>query len=180
MLNYHQDRVNRTFKVFFPHHDPLSLKGLIKNIPPSGKLKCRIVYGEDNHLIEFQQYSNRKISSLKLIEADQLDYSFKFLNRSALDDLYAQRESAEDIIIVKNGVVTDSYFANLAFFDGSEWWTPLSPLLKGVKRQYLLDKGELKEKGILKSDLSKYQKVSLVNAMMDLREVEVEIPNIGV
>jgi len=178
LLRYHQDRVDRTFMIFFPDHDSLSLKGLVQNIPASGKFKCRIVYGEGHQSVEFIPYPNRKITALKLVESDQVDYAFKYLHRTQLEELYAKRESADDVIILKDGLVTDSYFANLAFYDGAVWWTPDTPLLKGVKRQYLLDRGEIKEKQILKADLLKFQKVSLINSMLDLGKVEVEISEI--
>ena len=54
----------------------------------------------------------------------------------------------DEVVIVKNGFISDTTISNLAFFDGSEWHTPNTPLLKGTKRAELLDSGFLKEKTI--------------------------------
>ena len=54
------------------------------------------------------------------------------------NQLIEKRKHADDIIIVKNGLVTDSFYANLAFLKNGIWFTPETPLLLGVQRQFLL------------------------------------------
>ena len=75
-----------------------------------------------------------------------------------------------EILILKNGLITDVSFANIAFYDGKGWYTPDSPLLKGTKRAYYIEKGLLIEKRISPADLPKYQKARLINAMLDLED----------
>ena len=171
-LDAHQQRVDSTFSKFFKAPS-FRLKNLLFNVPASGKHKCRIIYDEEVQSIEFDKYEKKEISSLKFVEADDLIYDFKKKDRSKLTSLYEQRGAADDIIVVKNGLCTDSYFANLALFDGEKWLTPKSPLLKGTKRQKLLDEGRLEERDIMKSEIGKITKVSLINAMLDLGEVEI-------
>ncbi|HET6559925.1 MAG TPA: aminotransferase class IV, partial [Prolixibacteraceae bacterium] len=85
----------------------------------------------------------------------------------------------DDIIIIKNGYVTDSFTANLLFFDGGRWFTPTTPLLKGTKRQWLLEKGFIVEKEIREENIPAYSKVGLVNAMIEMEEMPVvDIKNI--
>ncbi len=49
-------------------------------------------------------------------------------------------------LCVKNGLVTDCTIGNLVFFDGTGWVTPDQPLLKGTKRQALLDRKLVRKK----------------------------------
>jgi 4-amino-4-deoxychorismate lyase len=61
------------------------------------------------------------------------------------------------------------------FFDGTNWYTPTAPLLKGTKRQYLLDEGIISEWEIREEDIPGYQKVGLINALIDFEEMPVII-----
>jgi 4-amino-4-deoxychorismate lyase len=90
---------------------PLSLADFL-HIPEEcrqGLFKCRVTYGPDIESIEFEPYRKRTVRSLKLVVSDEIEYSFKFKDRSALEALFAQRGDCDDIIIVKNGLVTDSF-----------------------------------------------------------------------
>ncbi|MEQ9287282.1 MAG: aminotransferase class IV family protein [Cyclobacteriaceae bacterium] len=177
-LGYHQNRLEKTFAVFFSS-PPFKLAECIKDIPSKGKHKCRVVYSETEIHVDISPYPTRQISSLKLVYDNDIAYPYKYQDRSALDQLYAQRQHCDDIIIVKDGLCTDSYFANLAFFDGAQWLTPKHPLLPGTKRQKLLDHGLIKSADITIKALDSYSKVSLINAMLDLGEVEVLVDNIS-
>ncbi|MDP4679721.1 MAG: aminotransferase class IV [Cyclobacteriaceae bacterium] len=173
-LALHQSRVDGTFKHFYSQ-SPIQLGEIIKNVPIIGKHKCRIVYDASNVEIEFQSYPKRHINTLKVVEGSHIDYDFKYEDRTELRSLFEQREDCDDILIVKNGLFNDSYFANLALFDGKKWFTPKSPLLKGVRRQALLNEERISEHDISVDDINLYSKVSLINAMLDLGEVIVSI-----
>lgn len=175
LIDLHQERVNRTFLEFFPQYTPIKLSDIVQNIPAKGKYKCRVEYSFELHSIEFIFYQTPSIHSLQVVQSDSIEYEYKSTKREDLDRIFEQRGLADDIIIVINGRVTDSYFANLVFFDGKKWWTPDRPLLQGIKRQSLINLGMLKTKKIFKKDLSIFQKVSLINAMLDLGEVEVSL-----
>lgn len=178
MLKLHQKRVTKVFARFFPTHKPIDLTTVIQNTPLQGKYKCRIVYNHDVIASGFTPYQNPVIKSLKIVPGKDPCYGYKFANRMVLDNLYRQRGEADDIIIIRQGLVTDSYYANLAFFDGQSWWTPARPLLQGVKREALVAAGKLKKARILADDIASFTKVSLVNAMLDLGEVEVSVKSI--
>jgi 4-amino-4-deoxychorismate lyase len=83
------------------------------------------------------------------------------------------RGDCDEIILVKNGLITDTSYSNLAFFDGVQWYTPEHPLLNGVRRQALLKQKRVREKRITPDELGSFVKLSLINAMLDLGEVEV-------
>lgn len=174
-LGYHQSRLNRSMAELFPGAEPIDLSQSI-SIPERCKIgifKIRVVYGLVIETIEIDPYQFRSIERLKVVHHPNIDYHLKYTDRQILDDLFAQRGAYDDIIIVKNGLVTDSYAANLLFFDGQKWRTPSIPLLKGVKRQVLLDQGIIIEKDISLHDINSYQKVGLVNAMVDFEEMPI-------
>jgi 4-amino-4-deoxychorismate lyase len=175
LLSLHQARLDRTFAKFFPLDSVLDLVKIITNIPFDGKHKCRLEYDARSYAIDYQPYQAKVINSIQIIHDNNLDYEYKSTNRSSLDLLYQKRKEADDIIIIRNGFVTDSYYANLAFFDGNDWWTPRNPLLKGVKREFLLANHQIKTKEIYERDLSSFSKVSIINAMLDIGEMEIPV-----
>jgi 4-amino-4-deoxychorismate lyase len=174
-LEYHQNRMNLAMSELFPEKAKIELEKEIsipKNCIP-GIFKVRILYGETLEKIEIEPYTFRIIQSLKIVQHERIDYHLKYTNRQILQDLFAQRGDCDDIIIIKNGFVTDSFAGNLLFFDGKNWLTPTTPLLMGTKRQFLLDHGMIVERKIRKEDIRAYQKVGIVNALIDFEEMPV-------
>lgn len=171
LLDLHQKRVQRTFDQFFPDSTPPQLIKLVPDRISEHKHKIRVTYNGSQTNVEIEAYIQRALESVKMIQAsDGLDYSYKSEDRSALQNLFDQKGNADEIVIVKNDLVTDSFFANLAFWDGSDWYTPDTFLLNGVRRQHLLSMGQIKEMRIVKSMIKSFEKVSLINAMLDLGE----------
>jgi 4-amino-4-deoxychorismate lyase len=180
-LRYHQARFNLTRRVLFRLKEEINLEKFIQ-IPDecrTGLFRCRVIYGEKIEKIEFHQHQYRTIKSLKLTEANDLDYRFKFTSREKLNALFEQRENCDDILIVKNGFITDSFIANVVFFDGRKWWTPDTPLLPGTQRARLIHEKKISVCPVHSTDLPKYQKAGLINAMQDLENMpEISISNI--
>ena len=140
--------------------------------------KCHVVYNELIVQVKFEPYKPRIIKTLQLVQADSIQYEHKFLDRSCLDKL-SETTLADDVLIVKNGLLTDTSFANIVFFDGDRWVTPSTPLLHGIKREYYLEIGRIKEVEITVEDLPHFQKAILINAMLDLETGPlIEIKNI--
>ncbi|WP_372948809.1 aminotransferase class IV family protein [Mariniphaga sp.] len=169
-LRYHQARFNLTRRALFHRKDEINLENVIQ-IPDEfrkGLFRCRVIFGEKIEKVEFHPHQYRSVKSLKLIEANDLDYRFKYTNREKLNTLFEQRESCDDILIVKNGFITDSYISNVVFFDGRKWWTPDTPLLPGTQRARLIHEKKISVCPISSVDLAKYQKAGLINAMQDL------------
>ena len=168
----HVERIFRTTLNFFA--EPLTVQ-LVDNIIPesyhNGVVKCRIVYGREIVSIGFEPYNMRKIQSLAVIESDTIDYSYKYLNRNTINELFAQRGDCDDILIVKNSLITDSSYSNVVFkdFDGG-LYTPKSTLLDGTKRRKLLEAGIILEKEIHLNDIKSYVGLYLINAMIDIED----------
>jgi len=169
-LRYHQLRFEKTRQDSCDLKNHPSLDQVIR-VPErfrKGLCKCRILYGRNIDLIEYEPYEISAVSSLKLVYSESISYRYKFSNRSVLKELFAQRGSCDDIIIVRRGFVTDSYTANVIFWNGSGWVTPDTPLLPGTMRASLLEKGVLTKERITMEDLSRFQQIRLINAMKDM------------
>ena len=99
-----------------------------------------------------------------MLRSDSIQYLYKG-DRSDLIKLYTQRGEADDIIIIKDGFVTDSYWSNLIFRRDGRWYTPDTPLLRGTMRQYLLDEKQIESRTIHQYDLRSYNAVMTINAL---------------
>lgn len=169
-LSYHQNRLETSLqslgidKVY-------DLKALITP-PPNGIFRCRFLYDANHYFIEFIPYTPKKIISLKLIDADEIEYSLKYAERKNLDFLYNHRAESDDVLIVKNGFLTDTTIANIALLIAGKWITPEAPLLMGTTRARMLDEGVIIPAPLRVDDIAKATKIALMNAMIDFLEVE--------
>lgn len=176
-LPYHQARMELTIRHFFPNLalGPMPcLERLIKPRSDMRLFKARVVYGPNGvELVEYAPYSMRPISSLQIVYDNSIDYSYKSTDRSPLLALTAKKADCDEIVIVKNNLVTDTSFTNLAIFNGHEWLTSKHPLLHGTKRASLLHQGLIKEADITVEDLRRAQSIRLFNAMIEFGEREI-------
>lgn len=172
LLPYHKARLNRTRRDLWNTSTPLDLweRLEIPDFVNEEKHKCRVTYGPEILTIEWERYLPRPIKSLLLVVDDTIEYSYKYKNRDHLNQLHAQRGDCDDVLIVKNGLLTDTSYANIALFDGLNWYTPEVPLLPGTQRAFLLDEGVLIPREIKVDDLVRYSSVKLFNAMLDWEE----------
>ena len=178
-VDYHQNRIEKAFSVQFPLHMPWNLSELFKNLelPESGLYKLRFLYGSKNHHIEWASYTPRAVRSLKLTEIGDYTYDHKFLDRDYIQNLFQQRGQADDILMIKNGCVTDTSYANIALLDQHDHWiTPDKPLLEGTSRARLITEGVISVKRILVKDLGQYKGIKPFNALMPLDDARPFIP----
>jgi 4-amino-4-deoxychorismate lyase len=131
----------------------------------TGIYRCRVIYEESVISTEFIPYRPAAVSTLKIVRADDIDYSLKYLDRTCLTRLI-DREVADDVLILRNGFVTDTSYSNIAFTDGLRWYTPDTPLLRGTMREQLLREGAVSEKTIRVEDLDRFTGFRLINAML--------------
>ena len=178
--NRHNRRLNDTRAHFWPESTPLQLRDHLSSLGyEAGIVKARVVYGEKGiEDVSYSPYTMRHVHSLALIQADHIDYTYKSTGREPLNRLFALRGACDDILIVKQGLLTDTSIANIALSDGTHWYTPAHPLLKGTKRAALLEEGILQEKDIRPEDLPSFSTVRLFNAMIDWGELELPVRNI--
>jgi len=189
-LDLHEERMNSAMAKIYGNSEFVELEDILYSKLTqwmetqgedviTGKIKCRVLYEREVLDVEFAPYNMRTINSLKVVYDDSIDYSIKTADRSALNKLYDQRGDCDDILIIKNGLVSDAWAANVLFYDGKGWFTPRTPLLEGTKRRLLLNLEIIKETDIRVENIKSYQKIRLVNAMIDFEdEVDVEISNI--
>lgn len=179
-LPHHQARMDKSVKEIFHRQNDIQLKDFLQtqSYPTQGLVKCRIVYDTRIHTIEFVRYTQKPVNSLKIIKADSIAYANKYEDRSALHQLYQLREDCDDVLIVKNGFLADSYYSNVILYDGGDWFTPSTPLLAGTMRQYLLETGKISEATIRVEDIRLFQKVKLINSMLGLNGPELSISQI--
>lgn len=177
-LSYHTQRMNHTIHCFYPKAKDINLEDILHSQIIDGQQKCRIIYSDQVEEITCNTYIKKGIKSLQIIHNDTIDYAFKWADRKMLSDLLKLKGACDEIIIIKQGYVTDTSYTNIAFFDGEKWYTPDTPLLAGTCRASLIDKGILSIKKISETDIWKYEKVSLINAMMNLGELEMPISSI--
>ena len=177
-LAYHNKRMNETRATHFGQLSPLNLFDYIMPPQGEGRTKCRVIYHEKIEEVTYVPYTVRPIHSLQLINSDVIDYHHKSTDRDALNNLFAQRCNKDDVLIVKNGLLTDTSIANIALFDGKDWFTPSTPLLKGTQRAFLLDQELIDEKQIRIEDLHFYQQITLFNAMIPFGEIVFSTNNI--
>lgn len=135
-------------------------------------VKCRVLYGCGGpERVEFEPYTVRRVCSLRMVEGDNLDYHLKFADRSHLMALRNRSMGADEVIVVKNGFVTDTSYSNLIFRTTDGFLTPAQPLLRGVMLRHLLDQGKvssvaLRPEDILPENRYGITEAFLINAML--------------
>ena len=179
-LKLHQQRVNKAFADFYPDEEPINIVAQLNQFtfPQEGIFKCRMVYDVDVQSLEFAPYVRRDIHSLKLVETDMESRPYKMEDRSALNAAFALRDGCDDVLLVKDALLSDASYSNIALYDGENWITPRLPLLYGVNRAQLISEGKLIEKDIKPVDLVNFQYICLFNSMIEFGELKLEISSV--
>ncbi len=165
-LEYHEKRIANTIAM------NLNLQDYIYPIS-NELLRCKVIYDERGILsVDYSPYIKKEIKTFKLILNDKIEYSKKYLDRNSLDILYKKKEFCDEIIIIKDGLVTDTSIANIAIFDGINWLTPKKALLEGTIRDKLLFEKEIFEADITVEMLKASKKFALMNAMIGFNLLE--------
>ena len=162
-IHWHQRRIANTVG--------LNINLLEYIYPPSNQLlKCKVTYDKDGILdISYATYNERKINSFKVVIDNDIEYEYKSRNRDKIDYLFSKKENADEIIIIKNNLITDTSIANIALYISNHWYTPKSPLLNGTCKDRLIEEKFLIEKDLTIDDLLSTKKIALMNAMIDFK-----------
>lgn len=166
-LSDHETRMNRTRRALWGCRSDLNLDEMI-SVPhgfQEGVYKCRVLYETALLQVTFEPYAIRPVRSIRLVEDDAFDYAHKWADRSRFA-AHLQVAGTDDILIVQNGCLTDTSYANIAFWDGRRWLTPATPLLSGTCRRRLIQSGILSEERITPGDLRHFSHARLINAML--------------
>ncbi len=180
LLDYHKKRMEHSCNQLTDERISFDISSTLKEVcptlDPNQTYKCRLTYTPHSiQSISFLPYQIKLIQQLKIVASNTIEYQHKWENRQEINRLFAQKDGADDILIIKNGRVTDTSYCTPLFYDGQKWWTSSTPLLAGTQRQYLLDQGIITSTIINQKDIAKYEKVRLVNAMIPF-EVAPDIP----
>ncbi|MFH0895479.1 MAG: aminotransferase class IV family protein [Bacteroidota bacterium] len=177
---YHEQRMMRSLHALYGLTEPWSLLQLIP-IPvefQKGIFRCRITFDSEIRSVEFTPFIRRTINSLQIVHADNIKYEHKYSDRSVIDACFAQRGSADDILIIRNGFVTDTSFSNVIFQEGNTWYTPETYLLRGTARERLLSEKIIESRVIREEDILKYSHVSLINVLNEPGELVIPVSSI--
>ena len=161
---FHNARLNHTIRQNFSLCANYDISDYITPPREQGIFRCKMIYDTEVHEVTLAPYQKKTYQSFRCIDAD-IDYPYKSTDRSAIDRLFAQRGECDDIIIVRDGLLTDTAIANIALFDGLHWYTPRTPLLEGTLRASLLADNSIKTKDLDRKSLQKCTKFAIMNAM---------------
>ena len=173
-LDLHLERSSKTCLYYFGVKTALPFNTIINEFRSShsgGIYKLKIIYTSKIEHFTIEPYQPKIVKSLKIIKGGNIDYSFKYEDRSELEKLLSLKGECDDIIIIKNGFVTDTSYSNLVFSEGEQFFTPSSFLLNGTKRKQLLRDGKIIEKEIKIEDISRYSNVFMINSMLDFVQI---------
>ena len=178
-LEWHQRRVDATLKNFYPaHQHSWDLEACI-DIPSefqTGITRCRILYDAHTISIHYFHYNRQRIETLKLIDIPTgFDYGYKYADRKVLEDLFAKKDDRDDILMVREGWITDTSIANIAFKANERWYTPSMPLLAGTTWKRLVSRGILIPRPINQKEIMIFDSFKVFNALNDF-DTAVEIP----
>lgn len=189
LIDFHNNRVNNTINHFFGFNPQIDLNLLLPNPDKykTGTYKCRLTYSNYIENIEITPYVIRTIKKLKIIDLDGPDfymkyksfnYDFKYRDRTLIDSFLKGIGDKSDVLFIKNGSLTDTSFSNVVLYEKEKWITPATFLLNGVKRRYLLENNYIMEEKISLDSISRFIKISLINAMLDPGDIEINIHDV--
>lgn len=164
-LAFHQERLDFAFKYYFKMPNKILLADIIQ--PPldfcRGLVRCRMEYNTHQQQIHYFPYIPRDIRRFQCVYTQDLDYRFKYNDRSRLNQL--KTADCDEIIIINNGKVSDCSIGNLLFCKNDRWFTPADYLLKGTQLAALLAKQRIEPVPISASALFEYEKIMVINAL---------------
>ncbi len=169
-IELHNDRLNRTRNHFFDNQLAIDLSDHL-SIPLDlihSTVKCTITYGEKIQHISYSSYQIRAVHSLKMIENNSIDYTFKSSNREQLEAMFLLKGDCDDILIVKNGYLTDSSYANLILLRENRWYSMQNPLLLGTRLQSYLIEKLVTPTLVTPNDLHLFSEARIINAMISI------------
>ena len=171
-IDLHQTRYERSLREYYGK-SAVKIFNLFSLIQPPALLqnqlvRCRVDYNDKTTQIQYFEYHRKIYRTFQPVICDDIEYSLKYADRSLINKLFAQRGTCDEIIIIKNGKVTDCSIGNLIFRQGEKWYTPDTPLLIGSQREKLLQDGKIQESTIFQEDIVNFDEIKIINAMNSL------------
>lgn len=173
-IDLHEERLNYSRKSLFGSTDWVSLESHL-SIPAElseKKVKCRISYSSQITAIEYHSYTPKRICNLKLVFDDQISYQYKFKDRYSIERLLERKGNFDEILIVKENLITDTSFSNIIFLKDGIWYTPNRPLLDGTRRKDYINRNLIVPIQISVNDIYQFEEAKMINAMLSLEDSE--------
>lgn len=160
-IEFHKQRISQTIGL------NINLEEYI--YPPTSELlKCKVIYDASGIVeITYTPYQKKKITTFQLVFNDSIEYQTKKVDRTNIEKLLLYKGDCDEIIIVKDGFVTDTSIANITIYYKNQWITPKVPLLYGTTRARYLQNQNIKEMNITPKMLKIATHIGLLNAMID-------------
>jgi len=131
-------------------------------------------------MVEFEPYLKKEIKTIVCVHDDEVNYSYKYADRAHLKSIFEKKGNADDVLIIKKGLVTDCHYANVAFLKNENWYTPKDPLLAGTQRAKLIEEKRVSLLNIKSNEINNFEKMALFNAMIPFEErIEINIDAIS-
>ncbi len=192
-LTYHQQRIDAAFRCRYPELRPFDLAAELEGIqeagsdermesgcffPGKGRYKLRLEFDFKLRRLEFQEYRLRKVESLQAVAIDQEPMEYKSSARELINAAFAQRGDCDDVVLIRDGLLTDTSYSNIALFDGRKWLSPRIPLLYGTRRAYLIDRGQIETADLRLEDIGRFQLLRIFNALIGFGELELPVSSV--
>ena len=126
------------------------------------------MYNDQSYSFDLVPYDAKTIQSLKRIDIDSYRYDLKFSDQSFLDNTFDQHGDCDGVLMTKNGLLTDTSYANFVFSTGTALVTPALLLFEGVQRSHLLNINTIQKVIIGLADIASFEGFQLINAMNPL------------
>ncbi len=167
-LYWHNLRLNRARKELFGAKDNLNIEEFLGEMPTNGIFRAKVIYNKDIINISYYPYTPKTIDSIKIVESN-IDYSYKFLDRTFFNELFNKFRGYSEFLIIKDNLLKDFSIGNIALLMDNRWLTPKSPLLNGTTRERLIKSKKIFEYNLTLKDLKKAKKIALLNAMVNFK-----------
>ncbi len=169
---YHQKRVDQTYHDVFgiPSELNLELSLAGEELSEFGDrdAKARIVYdrsGQQRMLLS--AYTPLHIDRLQVIPlVDEEYYPYKSTDREWIDSYTSQLPQGTDALFVRDGLVRESSYTNLAMLVNGRWYTPSEPLHRGTTLDRFVGLGHLIPSDIRLEDMRECEEIRLFNALL--------------
>ncbi len=147
-----------------------------------GRFKLRLLYGPDMWRATLERYRVGGVLGAAVVPASQIRYTHKYADRSELNAAQLRLGPRALAIYEQDGLLTDSWYANVLLRYRGEWYTPEKPLLPGVMRRSLLEgrgfgrveRTQVHACEIPAADLWRFESISFINAMLDPGEMALD------
>lgn len=130
--------------------------------------RCRLVYEANGRLVErgALPFIPKKLERIARVELPSASYPLKFADRSLFASLHERFPGYDEIIITRQGFLSDGTFTNLYLRRSSgRLLTPADALLAGCRRARLMKEGTLLPSPLNWEELEPHWQIGFINAL---------------